>query len=67
MPLRVDGGEVDETCRCEDGDDCWYMPGYPWCRPCKEHHRAPECDIDEQGRALNRDTGEPWEGGGTCS
>lgn len=26
--------------------------GYPWCRPCEEHHRPPECEVDSEGRAL---------------
>jgi hypothetical protein len=46
-------------CACGD-DDCWYLPGYPYCRSCGDHHRAPECDIDEQGRALDP-FGVPWE------
>lgn len=42
-------------------DGCTYVSlGYPWCRPCGEHHRPPECDIDDQGRPL-RSCGHPWE------
>lgn len=46
---------------CPDcGDDCWFLPGYPWCRPCGEHHRPPECNVDQQGRSLSS-CGCPWE------
>lgn len=43
------------TCLCGDTDPegCMYLAaGYPWCRPCGEHHRAPECAVDSGGRAL---------------
>lgn len=40
-------------CACGDVEYCSLLEiGYPYCRPCGEHHRAPECPIDEQGRAL---------------
>ena len=49
--------------RCGCGDlveDCLHQAcGYPWCRPCAEHHRAPECPVDEQGRPL-APCGHPW-------
>jgi hypothetical protein len=34
--------------------------GYPWCRSCAEHHRPPECPVDEEGRAL-APCGHPWD------
>lgn len=40
-------------CLCDDDDldGCMYLTfGYPYCRPCEEHHRAPECPVDEYGR-----------------
>lgn len=54
--VRVAGGgsllrarlRIEERCRCPDGAD-WHFPGWPWCRPCGEHHRGEECDIDEDG------------------
>jgi hypothetical protein len=53
-------GVVAERCLCGD-DDCWYFDaGYPYCRSCREHHRPPECPVDEQGRSLNP-SGEPWD------
>lgn len=54
---------VADPCHCGDPDPAGCMnlnAGYPWCRPCGEHHRPPECAIDEQGRALASD-GTPWE------
>lgn len=48
-----------QTCLCGE-DDCDYMAfGYPYCRSCAEHHRPPECPIDEQGRSLDPD-GNVW-------
>lgn len=43
-----------------NGEPCDLLPGYPWCRPCREHHRPPECPIDELGRSLSG-CGCPWE------
>jgi hypothetical protein len=63
---------VAETCRCDDPDTlgtddgsgtttCLYFAlGYPWCRSCREHHRAPECPIDENGVSLAW-CGHPWD------
>lgn len=35
------------------GEVCPHVAaGYPWCRPCAEHHRPPECPINERGEAL---------------
>lgn len=49
------------VCACTDGADCvHYQAYYPFCRPCGEHHRPPECPIDEQGRALSPE-GAPWQ------
>lgn len=49
----------DTGCFCGDVD-CWHLAAnYPWCRPCEEHHRPPECAVDEQGRALAW-CGHPW-------
>lgn len=43
------------------GGGCAYVSmGYPWCRPCEDHHRPPECAIDELGRAL-MGCGCPWD------
>lgn len=50
-------------CPCGDPDPAGCMnlnAGYPFCRPCGEHHRSPECAIDEQGRSLSSE-GVPWE------
>lgn len=33
-------------------DGCWHLPGYLWCEPCGEHHRPPQCAIDQDGHAL---------------
>jgi hypothetical protein len=50
---------VRETCPCGD-PDCWHFPmGYPLCRPCDEHHRPPECAVDEHGQSL-MPCGHPW-------
>lgn len=50
----------EPVCLCGE-DDCLYMAcGYPYCRSCTEHHRLPECPVDELGRSLNPD-GDPWE------
>lgn len=48
------------VCLCGDTDCLHLQVGYPFCRPCEEHHRGPECAIDDQGRALSPD-GTPWE------
>lgn len=50
------------TGRCACGDDTClhYQCGYPLCRPCDEHHRAPECAIDQHGRPL-APCGHPWD------
>ena len=52
-----------EFCHCGD-HECWHWSpsyyGYLFCRPCGEHHRPPECAIDEQGRALRWD-GTRWD------
>lgn len=42
------------TCRCGEGDCPNFDAGYPWCRPHGEHHRPPECPVDECGTAA------PW-------
>lgn len=55
--------ESEPACYCGDPDPAGCMnlnAGYPFCRPCGEHHRPPECAIDQQGRALSP-SGEPWE------
>lgn len=45
--------DMPNPCGDMCGDDCWHAAfGYPWCRPCGEHHRPPECAIDDQGRSL---------------
>ena len=54
---------TDNRCPCND-PECWFWspllyPGYPYCRPCDDHHRAPECAVDMRGRALRSD-GTPW-------
>ena len=48
------------SCACREPDCMHFDCGYPWCRACGEHHRPPECAIDEQGRSLAYD-GRPWE------
>lgn len=51
--------EPSARCHCGE-DDCLHLAcDYPWCRPCQEHHRAPECPVDEHGRAL-APCGHPW-------
>lgn len=57
MKVTVVGTAV---CGCGDTDCLHLVAGYPWCCPCDEHHRLPECAIDEQGRAL-APCGHPWE------
>lgn len=50
-------------CGCGDPDPAGCMnanAGYDWCRPCGDHHRPPECAVDEQGRSL-APCGHPWE------
>jgi hypothetical protein len=42
-----------------EGSCAYRDTGYLWCRPCREHHRPPECAVDEQGRAL-APCGCPW-------
>lgn len=49
-----------DVCYCGEADCMHFQVGYPFCRPCDEHHRPPECAIDEHGRALNWE-GTPWE------
>lgn len=47
-------------CGCGE-QGCEYLAlGYPWCRSCSEHHRAPECAVDQHGRAL-APCGHPWD------
>jgi len=42
-----------DRCNCADGGECWHFAaGYEWCRPCQEHHRPPECAINDRGEAL---------------
>lgn len=44
----------------ECGRDCWFIDSnYYWCRPCQEHHRPPECAINELGQPL-APCGHPW-------
>lgn len=33
-------------CLCGDPDCMQFAFDYPWCRPCEDHHRSPECAID---------------------
>lgn len=47
-------------CVCGDPDCDYLAVGYPWCRPCHEHHRPPECAVDEHGRSL-APCGHPWD------
>lgn len=50
-----------ETPECPlcDGD-CWHeVHGYIGCLACGDHHRPPQCAVDEQGRAL-ASCGCPW-------
>jgi hypothetical protein len=48
------------VCACGDADCMQFAFDYPWCRPCEDHHRLPECPVDEQGRSLAA-CGHPWE------
>lgn len=47
-------------CACGDSDCDYLAAGYLWCRPCREHHRPPECAVDVQGRSL-APCGHPWD------
>lgn len=39
-------------CACGQ-DDCDQLAfGYPWCRTCQDHHRMPECEVNEAGEPL---------------
>jgi len=54
---------MDQACLCGDDDPqgCIYLnSGYPYCRSCAEHHRPPECAINEQGQSLAL-CGCPWD------
>lgn len=47
-------------CACGE-DDCEFLDyGYPYCRSCAEHHRPPECAVNQAGQALAR-CGCPWD------
>lgn len=63
MNIPAAGAPVPEYCHCGDRE-CWHWSpnyyGYLHCRPCGEHHRPPECAVDEHGRALKSD-GTPWD------
>lgn len=50
--LRGEGSDWDQT---------YHDVGYEWCRPCREWHRPPECDIDEDGRSLDPSSGRSWD------
>lgn len=68
QPASVEVVKVDSTddedepppvgkqpCLCGDDDPegCMYLiAGYPYCRPCAEHHRGNECAVDDEGYAL---------------
>jgi len=49
-----------ERCYCGDAECMHFDFDYPYCRSCGEHHRLPECPVDEQGRSLDPVSGEPW-------
>lgn len=52
--------QPEPACFCGD-EDCDYLAfGYPYCRSCGEHHRLPECPVDQDGVALRPD-GLPWD------
>src|SRR5690348_13859026 len=56
---------AETDCRCGDPDPtgCLHsICGYPWCNPCGEHHRPPECAINEAGESL-ASCGHPWVNG----
>jgi hypothetical protein len=42
------------ACRCGVIDCIYYADhgDYPWCRPCEDHHRPPECEVNEQGEGI---------------
>jgi hypothetical protein len=49
----IGGGFVpDARCACGEDGCAHFDCGYPWCRPCKEHHRPPECAVNERGESL---------------
>lgn len=50
---------IPDPCLCGDASCAHFQAGYPFCRPCDEHHRGPECAIDADGNALASD-GIPW-------
>ncbi len=44
---------VERGCACGEVDCLSFGMDYPWCRPCDEHHRPPECAVDEEGFSLS--------------
>jgi hypothetical protein len=53
-------GMEEQRCMCGDDECMHYAFRYPFCRPCDEHHRPPECAIDSEGRSLDP-SGRPWD------
>lgn len=43
---------IASVCYCGEENCLHFAADYPWCRPCADHHRPPECAIDQQGHAL---------------
>jgi hypothetical protein len=41
-----------DQCLCDEPDCMFLAVGYPFCRPCGDHHRPPECAVDAEGYAL---------------
>jgi hypothetical protein len=49
---RVPEAPQPERCHCGLPDCLHFDMEYPWCRSCAEHHRAPECPLDQEGYSL---------------
>lgn len=41
-----------DLCHCGEVDCDYFAFRYPWCRPCGEHHRPPECPVNQDGESL---------------
>jgi hypothetical protein len=44
----------ENACLCGERDCDYFAMEYPWCRSCADHHRAPECPIDQDGYSISQ-------------